>query len=497
VRDRIRLALSAATFALHLAVANRYDFFRDELYFIGCGRHPAWGYVDEPPLVPLLSAATQVWGEQLWLLRCLACLAAAGTVYTTVALARLLGAGSFGALLAGAAAAIAPMYLGLMMTVGTSTFEPFLWTLLAWLVTRAVLERQPGWFVWAGAVAGVDLELKYELPLFLIPLLGALLVTGRAGALRCWQFAVGAGLAVVLAAPSAIWQLAHGLPFLELLHNQRSEGKNVALAPLAFLGQQLLVMNPLLAPVWLAGVLGPWLGPRLKPARHLSLAFLVPLLVMLALQAKDYFAAPLYGSMFAVGAVAWEPLVSRSWARGAYLLTCLAFSALVAPLALPILPPSELAAYLAWLPLRPRPSETLRQSQLPQTFADMFGWREMTAKVREAVDQLSSEDRARTVILAHNYGEAAAFEFYGRGLPPVVSGHNQYYLWGLQGQAADLVLAFNRDENELRKACAEVHELAHFYAPWVMPFEDDSAITLCRHPTPSLAERWPSLKLYY
>jgi len=83
-RDRVAVAIAVPTLLVHLAFANRYDVFRDELYFIVCGRHPAFGYADQPPLVPLLAAALYALGHQTWLLRLPAVLAAAALVLLAV-----------------------------------------------------------------------------------------------------------------------------------------------------------------------------------------------------------------------------------------------------------------------------------------------------------------------------------------------------------------------------------------------------------------------------
>jgi hypothetical protein len=495
-RDPLKWLLSAATLALHLAVAQRYDFFRDELYFIACGRHPQLGYVDQPPLVPLVSALSQAFGEHLFLLRALSALAAAATVWVTVAMARLVGARDFGAALAGAAAAIAPMYLGTMTTVGTSTFEPWLWTLLTYLVTRAILNNEPHLFLWAGLVAGLDLEIKYELPIYALPLAVALVTTGHARVLRRWQVLAAVALATVLAAPSVIWQLKHGLPFAEMLRSQ-AQGKNVLLSPGAFILRQIMSMNPVFAPLWITGVIAPFVDARFAKVRFVSVAFLLAFATMMALHAKDYFVSPLYGATFAVGGAALETWVRQRWLRAAYLAMGVAVSAIAAPMSMPILPPALLVDYMRALHLDSKPTETLRQSQLPQTFADMVGWRQYVERVSAAVRALPLDEQARVVILARNYGEAGALNFYGRGLPPVLSGHNQYGLWGTQGHNPDVVIAINRDPDEVESNCREVAVLGRFGAPFVMPFEDDAPITLCRGLHPSLAELWPRIRFYY
>ena len=242
--ERLSRGLAAFAFLIHAAVAGRYDFFRDELYFIVCGRHPAFGYADQPPLVPFLAAGSQLFGESLVLLRLIPALGAAGLVLATCALARAAGAGLFGVALAGTAAAVAPMYLGLMTLLNTSMFEPLAWTLVALLVARAVLEGEARAWILAGIVSGIAMETKYALPLYLGPLAAGLVLTGHARALLRREVAIGIAIAAVLAAPSAIWQAVHGLPFLDLMR-AGAAGKNVVLPPAAFVANQVVVMNPL------------------------------------------------------------------------------------------------------------------------------------------------------------------------------------------------------------------------------------------------------------
>lgn len=491
--------LAAATLLLHLAVAGRYDFFRDELYFIVCGRHPAFGYVDQPPGVPLLAAATQLFGERLWLLRALPAGAAAATVWVTCALARLAGARGFGVIAAGLAAALAPMYLGVQTTLGTSSFEPLAWTCVAWLIARAVVDGDGRAWWWAGVAVGLDLELKYELPVWLLPIFLALILTGQARRLWRREVLVGAVLATALAAPSLVWQLAHGLPFLELVHNQAARGKNLALSPGQFVLQQAMVMNPLFAAFALLGVIAPFVDERLRRVRFLSVAFVLTFALLCALKAKDYYLAPAYGAMFAVAGAAFERGVTvlapqLLWASCATVL-----SAMAAPQAMPILDPEALVAYQRALHLQARSGERLRQSELPQTFADMIGWRSYVKEVARAVAALPADERARVAIFTDNYGEAAALDFFGtkEGLPPALSGHNQYWLWGTRGHDGSVLLRVNEEPASLQPRCREVALVGRFGTRHAMPYETVAPLTLCRGLQPSLETLWPSLKFYY
>jgi 4-amino-4-deoxy-L-arabinose transferase-like glycosyltransferase len=496
--ERTAWLLSGATLAVHLAVAHRYDFFRDELYFIVCGRHAAIGYVDQPPLVPLLAAASQAFGEQLVLLRLIPALAAAATVWMTCRLAALVGAGGFGIAVAGLAAATAPMYLGLLSLLSTSTFEPLLWTSFAYCVARAVVAGEPRAWLWAGAVAGIALEAKYALPLYALPLLVAVVATGHARSLWRWQLAAGAAIAVVIAAPSAVWQLTHGLPFVELIRNQGT-GKNTVLSPLGFVLNQVQVMNPLWAPLWLGGALAPFIDARFRPWRFLSLAFVLTLALMIALHAKDYYFCPAYGVVFALGGAAVEAWLRPRWARATWVAAALLVSLVAAPVAMPILPPAQLARYIQALHLAPKPQETVRQSALPQEFADMLGWRSYVASVAAAYHALPPDEQKRAAIFTGNYGEAAAIDFFGGayGLPPALSGHNSYFTWGPRGFDGSVLLRVNEPPEKLAPRCRSVALAGRFGGPWVMPYEDDAPITLCHDLHPTLPELWPELKFYY
>jgi 4-amino-4-deoxy-L-arabinose transferase-like glycosyltransferase len=201
---------------VHLAVAGRYDIFRNELYFIVCGRHPDFGFVDQPPLVPLLAAATQLFGDNPWLLRLPAAAAAAGLVILTAWFARLLGCNSTAAFIAGLAAGIAPALIALTTTTTTATFEPIAWTAFAYFLTRAIVQGDRRALLWAGVAVGIAMEAKYGIAFWMIPLgIGVLLTS--AGRILAWPaLRFGALVALLLAVPSLIWQGLHGWPFLEV-----------------------------------------------------------------------------------------------------------------------------------------------------------------------------------------------------------------------------------------------------------------------------------------
>jgi hypothetical protein len=503
--DPALLAIAVAVFVAHVAasVLGPYGYFRDELYFIDCGRHPAFGYVDQPPLVPLLAAASQLLGRNLFLLRAIPALAHAATVVVTALLAGLVAdalavRARAARLLAAASVALAPMYLGLHSILNTTCFEPLAWTSIAYAAARAALRDERRWLVGLGIVAGIALEAKYAVPFFLAPLAVGLALGPSRRILLTRQAAVGVAAAVAIALPSVVWQVAHGLPFRELLH-AASHGKNTVVPIAPFLVNQVMVMNPVLAPLWIGGVGWALVSPRLAPVRFLAVAFVGVLLEMLLLHGKDYYVAPAYGVAFALGGVGAARLLRSVAARGVYLFFVAAITAVAVPSSMPVLPPEALARFVVATHTQPQAQEnSQRGAVLPQLMADMMGWRELETTVAGVWRALPPEERARTTIITGNYGEAGALNLYGPddGLPRAVSGHNQYFLWGPGDDDPLVVLRVNGRIESWQDECDELTVPARFGGPYVMPYERDRPILQCRGLKHSLRAVWPELKHY-
>jgi 4-amino-4-deoxy-L-arabinose transferase-like glycosyltransferase len=210
---------------VHAATADGYDA-RNELYFLVCGWHPDFGYVDQPPLVPLIAAATQVFGVNIWMLRLPATIAAVGLVLLCAAFARLLGGESRAAAFAAIAAGIAPGLAGLTSHLTTSTFEPIAWTGAAFLLTRAVLHDRRSDLIWIGVVTGAAMQAKWGIAAWLVALAAGVVVTPARRILLWWQLWLGIAIAAVLFAPNLIWQWLHGWPFFEVILPHLDSQKN-------------------------------------------------------------------------------------------------------------------------------------------------------------------------------------------------------------------------------------------------------------------------------
>jgi Dolichyl-phosphate-mannose-protein mannosyltransferase len=485
-------SVAAVVAVVHFAVAGQYDAFRNELYFIVCGRHPAFGYVDQPPLIPLLAAATQLGGINVWLLRLPAALAAALLVPLTVAFASLLGASTRGAWLAAVAAASATLVIAMTATLSTTTFEPLAFTAIAYLVTLALLRDRSRALWWAGAIAGLAFQTRYGIIFWGIGLGIGLALTGPRSVFRGRDFWIGVGIAMLIALPNVAWQVAKGFPFLELVRNDNSG--NFTGTPLHFIIDQIFSINVLLAPLWVTGIIAPFASARLARFRFLSITFVVTALLIFITHGKNYYMAGAYPTMFALGAAACTGLprlLVAAWA-----LLSAANGALALPLVLPVLPPARLERMLDHMAFRPRPVERAGMgAPLMQMLSDEFGWRDLARTVGAAYAALPQADRAKTAIFASNYGEAAAIDVFGAKLPPALSGNNQYYLWGPRGYGGSVVLAVNVDPAQWSAICDSLRVVAHFgNSPYAMPYEVGRPIFLCRSMHPPLPQLWPQFK---
>jgi hypothetical protein len=498
---RIPAAAALVTLALHLAGNPHYGFFRDELYFIICGFHPAFGYVDQPPLAPLLAAGSQLFGHSLFLLRAIPAVFAAAGVYVTCLLAIELGGGAFAQVLAAIAFFFANVLMSFGMKVGPDMAGLWLWPLAALYVLRIVKGGDPRLWLGAGAAIGVGLESKYSALFFAFALVAALALTPQRRLLSSRSFFAGAAVAAAIALPNFLWQGAHGFPMWELLRNGQN-GKNLVAGPALYLFQQLLLTNLFLSPIWIVGLI--WLLWNRAP-RFLGYTYAILTISMIALHAKHYYAGNAYPILIAAGGVAIEGWTKR-WIA---LQATLAAAAVVAgciflPFSLPVLSEQSMVDYAAFVgdvlhvKKTTMQTERFRTSTLPEDWADMHGWPELAATVARIYDGLPPPQRAQAAIVASNYGEAAAIDFFGEqyGLPPALSGHNNYWLWGTHGYSGNVVIDVDGDCGAAEHLFRSARLVTRFDPPWVISYEQNIPIMLCEGIRMPLDALWPKLRVY-
>lgn len=479
-------AFAVATLLLHVVCWGRYGIFRDELYFIACGERLAAGYVDQPPGIALVARlVTSAFGTWVPGLRLVPWLVAAATVYLSGRLAARLGGGAAGASLAAAATFACPVLLATGHLLTMNAFEPFLVLALVHVLARVARGEDPRLWVAAGGIAGLAVLFKYTAALVALALLAGLLATPARRALRSGYTLAGAAVGLGAILPNFVWQAIHGFPFLEVARNGLLY-KNTPTNPLQFLGEVLFEANPGNAPLWLGGLAWLLLARTASPVRFAGLGALAYLLLQMFVGGKPYYVASVLPVLLGAGGVALATVLRRCWLRIGYGSLLCASALALAPLALPILPVETLVRYQA-LGFRTRAMERTAHGILPQIHADQFGWRELVAAVARVYASLPAAERDRATIFGRNYGVAAAVDVYGSalGLPPriAISGHNQYWLWGLPPGRSDPVIAVSGPKETcggLFRQMAVAERLPH--NPYAMPYEDQHWIWICRDP---------------
>lgn len=495
-------ALAGLTLLLHFLFNGQYGFFRDELYYIACGHHLAWGYVDQPPLVAVVARVSEwLLGHSLFAIRFFPALAGALVVFLTGKLAGELGGGKFAQGLAALSILVAPAYLAFDNFLSMNAFEPIFWTLCALIALRIVRGASERYWLLFGLVAGIGLLNKNSVLIFGYALFVALLLTPARRVFYSRWIWVGGLLAFAIFAPNFLWQWQHGWPQIHVVLNGHLY-KDVPVSPAEFLFQQVLFLHPLTLPVWLGG-LWFYFGTREgKESRFLGVTFLALIGIFLLLRMKTYYLLPAYPLLMAAGGVTWERWLRRPGRRWA--LVCLpaaiALGGLVTlPYGLPMLPVRTFIRYERIVPMaRNLRLERDADGPLPQLYADMFGWRHTTAAVAKVYDALPAQERSGCAILAWNYGEAGAIDYYGPryGLPQAISGHNNFYLWGPGKYTGRCVIAVNVPRSLLRQMFGKVQLKTRVINRYSMAVENHLPIYLCEKPKAPLARMWPKVRYY-
>ena len=492
-------ALAVGAVALHVGFSGRFGFFRDELYYAACGQRLAWGYVDHAPLAPFLARLSRsLLGDSLLALRFLPALAASAQVLLGAWLARELKGGKYAQFLAAFCVLIAPIYLTFDNFFSMNAFEPIFWMICAAIVLRILNGGDPKLWLLFGLSAGIGILNKHSMLFFGSGIAVGLLATSARKHFRQPWIWLGAGIAFLCFLPNLLWEIHNGWPTLALFHAVMGT-KYVIVSPWEYIWQQTLLTHPLVAPIWIAGL---WflLRDRLgKKYAVLAWAYFTVLAEMLILHGKIYYLAPAYIMLLASGAVWIElRLVPRvgAWLRPAIPVPLLIGAVIAAPLAMPILPVEAAIRYTRFWDVQAIHVENVPQGELPQMFADMFGWQEQVAAVAAVYQALPESDRGQAVVLAYNFGEASAINLFGSklGLPRAISGHNQYGLWGPGAMTGQVAVAIGYSELQLRQFYDEVSAQASVSPQYAMPEETQLTIFVCRRPKRSLQESWPAWK---
>jgi len=527
--------IAFANLLFHIYFNNRYGYFRDEFDYISCGDHLAWGYVDQPPLIPfLIHDCRAVLGDSLRSIRFIPALASSLLIVQTAVLARELGGRRFALLLSAVCAVVAPQYLSNGSLLTTNCLEPNLWMGCAYFailaIKRAGTENGPRYWFWFGVVAGLGLQEKYTIALFGFAIVVGLLLTDqRRVFLNRWIW-IGGAAAFLIFLPNLLWNIKYDWPFLQLMHNIRAAGRDVVLPLPQFFFQQILLMNPFTAPIWITGLIAFFASSRLRPYCVLGWSYLVCFTAMFILHGKNYYLAPVYPMLLAAGAVVIESAIEtrknesrinedlinddlinearkieapetarsrRAWLKPVIVILLLANGAYLAPVVIPVFSPEKFVAYMHYLPIKlPITERGFARLTLPQYYADQFGWEEIVAETALAWNRIPVAERPDCGIFAQDYGQAGAIDFLGRkyGLPPALSGHQTWFLWGPRGYSGNCMIVLDDSRENLERLFQHV-EFVGTSADNPYAWERQIDVFICKgSKVGTLTQLWPKVK---
>lgn len=490
--------LAFLTFALHVAtnVFSPYGVHRDEFLYLAMGRHLQLFKMEFPPAIAILAKISMLSGDSLVAIRIFPAIAAALIVYLATLIARELGGNRMSQLLAAVAVMASPLFLRAGNLFQPVVFDQLAWTLGLFALIKLGRTNDRKWWIWYGVAIGFGLLTKFSAIFFGAATFLALVVSPQRRWLKTpWPW-IAMILVFVIGSPSWIGQIRLGFPVVQQMNDLRADQLE-RVTPLEFiLGQVQLGPAFFLA---LAGLLWLLLSQKAKEFRIAGWTCLFAFLILLALKGKPYYLGPIYPALFAAGGVAIEAISkerTRSVVGWTTAALTLAYGLFLLPIGIPILPPQQMADYTTAIGA----SEANRTNRgeldrLPQDYADMLGWPEQVAAVAEVFRGLSPEDRSRAIVLAANYGEAGAIDFYGPrlGLPNAISPTGTYWFFGPGANPGDVAVTVGIPREDLAKFFADVTEVRRSTHPWSVSEERDVPINVARRPLHTIQEVWPSL----
>src|SRR5579864_3420931 len=284
------ICIAACKLLVHLYAGRHYGYFVDELYYMACSRHLDWGYVDQPPLIALITwVARALFGDSLAAIRFFPAVAGAAVVWLTAVIARELGGGRFAQSMAAIGVLAAPGILATDNLLSMNAFEPLFWMGSAYVLIRIIKTGDQRLWIWFGVLSGIGLENKYSMAMFGGGLVVGLLLTSQRRLLANRWLWIGGALAFLLFLPNLLWNVQHHFPFLELQENIRRSGRNVDLSIASFFGQEILSMLPLSAPIWIAGLWHYFAGKEGRRFRALGWAWLITTAIIVIFNRRIYY----------------------------------------------------------------------------------------------------------------------------------------------------------------------------------------------------------------
>jgi len=487
---------------VHFMTNGNYGMFRDEFYYIACANRLAWGYVDHPPLsLFLLKISKAIAGESVQSIRLLSTISGGVLILMAGYVTRELGGNKIAQIIAATAVLISPVTLALTGYFSMNSFDLLFWLGTFWIFIKIIKTGNEKLWILFGTVVGLGLLNKLSELFLVMGIVVAMLATPLRKYFSNKFFWFGGALAGLIFLPHILWQIANGWPTLEFMANAKAF-KIADTSPLQFFVSQIVDNHPFNFLIWFGGLFYLLLSKNMRPFRVLGIAVAVIFVFFAVQKSKPYYFAPAVPILLAAGGVMignWLTKRNISWLAIVLVLVLIAGGIASAPLVVPLIPPDKYGDYFLTKFISGESGEIYDSGVLPQHFADRFGWEELAKGVSLVYRQLLPEERPFTAVYGNNYGEAASLEYYSQwySLPRVVSGHNNYYLWGPGDQPVETLLVIGGNPHDHAEVFNRVEKgLETVISPYAMGYQKDVNIWICRDPKEDLKTIWPQVKHY-
>jgi hypothetical protein len=495
--------LALLKFILPFLMQNpAYEPHRDEFLYLAEVHHMDWGYLEVPPVMSVFGFITNLLGGSLFWIKIWSSLFGSLTYLLVARLIRAMG-GKIFALILGFLPFVLGYYLHVHFMFQPNFLEVFFWTLMAYGLARHVQNGKAKGLYVAGIALGLGMMSKYSVSFFAAGLLSGLLLTKERKILLNKHFYYALLVGFVIFLPNLFWQYSHGFPVLwHMKELQRQQLENVSQG--SFILQQLLYNLPSIF-IWVAGLYWLWFTEAGKPYRFIGWAVVLVVVFLVAEHGKGYYGMGAYPILFVFGAVCLERACTGRWyiLRYAMIAFALIFGFFLDTVSIPFLAPKQLADYYARISIFHQLGfcrwEDQKDHPLPQDFADMLSWKEMTAKVAKVYDSLDSSEKKQAIIDCDNYGEEGAVVYYGSPYHLATPmGHSANFLFWIPADfyKSNIVILTTDDREEIHadfvrefKSAAVADSITNPYAR-----EYGSYIILLRGPSEKFRKDW---KAYY
>jgi Dolichyl-phosphate-mannose-protein mannosyltransferase len=495
------LVLSSIPVLIHIYtnIFAGYGIFRDELYYIACSNRLDMGYVDQPPLSIFILAFNRfLFGDSLFALRLLPAVNSGLTVMLTCLMTLKLGGKKTAIIISSLAVIFVPVYLGISTIYSMNSFDILLWTIAFYLIILIIENDKMSLWVLLGIVMGLGMMNKIGFLWLGFGFFIGLLLTDKRSELLTIKPYLCALIALLIFSPFIIWNFQNDFAHIEFIRNATS-GKYSQLTAKDFIAGQILNMNPASVVVWLAGLYYFLINNSGKKFRVLGIIYVTAFTILIINgHSKAGYLAPAYTVLFAGGGVFIEKITAEKfrWLRYVISFAIIILGTVIIPLAIPVLPVETYIKYADKLGFSPSSSEDKKLSELPQFYADMFGWEELAKDVSEVYQSIPDSEKNRVVVYGQNYGEAGAIEYFRNKypLPPAISGHNNYWLWGHNDIKDPIIIILGGDKEDHLKAFDNVEQVKIHSAKYAMPYENNLPIFIARKIKTDLNETWKRVK---